>query len=311
MKILISAIHYPVAAGRFLAEGFRRLGHEVVTIGPSMGGSLPWAPEEDFSAYAWEGDIQTPLARVLEINEQSQWYYREHDLLPDLVVQCDANFFLKGKFACPNVCWAVDNHVGAYEAVPFDLFFGAHSWGYHSDEENFVWLPCAYDPQAHYPIEGAPKQFDAAMVGVIYPHRAQMLNALAPYGSILVGQGILGEKYNQAYNSARIAIVQSACGDVPMRLFENAAQGCLIFCDRQRDLGKLGLLEGMHFICFDRETLPREDYLQQAQILFHYYVEQKELAAEIANAGREALARHTYEARAQTIIDTCKQRGLL
>lgn len=300
MRILISAIHYPVAAGRYLAEAFRRLGHDVTTVGPAAGGHLPWAPDKDFSAYAWTPDVELPMSRIYPLD----------DALgkaggADLIIQCDANHALVGKFLspCPVVCWAIDNHVAPYDETQFDLFFGAHSWGYGSDRKDFHWLPCAYDPQAHFQIPDAPKHFDVACIGVMYPKRVELVQALAQQGSVLVGQGVLGKEYNEAYNSARIALVQSSCGDVPMRLFENAAQGLTILCDRQRDLGLLGLREGTDYMCYES--------VEQAIFFMQYAKEHPDGAQWMANNAKAKLAAHTYEARARLIIYACKEQGLL
>ena len=308
MKVLISAIHYPVSAARFLAEGYRRLGHTVVTLGPTTGGMIPWGNGQDFSAYAWTPDVLLePAPPIVEMPMKSIEDGRAYveQIAPDLLVQCDANLSLDGvSGVVPNVCWAVDNHVAKYDDVPFDVVFGAHSWGYQSDKENFVWLPCAYDPKEHYQIEGAFKHFDAAMIGVMYLQRKILLNALAEHGSVLAGTGVLGERYNEAYNSARIAIVQSVCGDVPMRVFENAAQGLALLVDRnERDLMRLGLEEGEHFLGY---ADPDEAVAQ-----FQYLKKRAHVCERMADRARRKLAQHTYEARAQTILDTCRQRGLL
>lgn len=308
MRVLLSCIHYPIAAGRFLAEGFRRLGHEVITLGPTTGGQIPWGNGQDFSAYAWTPDVLLEpgppiVADAMRSIVDGRAYVKAIE--PDLLVQCDANFSLDGVGGVvPNVCWAVDNHVAKYDDVVFDVIFGAHSWGCQSDKENFEWLPCAYDPQAHYPIPGACKHFDAALIGVLYPQRTQLLHALAAYGSVLAGTGLLGAAYNDAYNAARIALVKSICGDVPMRLFENAAQGLALLVDRdERDLSRLGLEEGEHYLGY---ADPDEAVAQ-----FQYLKKRAHVCERMADRARRKLAPHTYEARAQTILNICSQRGLL
>lgn len=299
MRIVISAVHYPISAARYLATAFKRLGHEVITVGVAAGGWLPWAPDVDFSQLAW-----TPDQALSADNESRIFDYSEiAHYQPDILIQCDARQFIDN-VTVPNVCWAVDNHVAQYDEVPFDLFFGAHSWGWHSKRDNFEWLPCAYDPQEHYQIKGVEKQFDAAMVAVMYPNRQQLLNALAPYGRILAAQGFLGEAFNQAYNAARIALIQSSCGDVAMRVFENAAQGCLLFLDRgERDLQRLGLEEFEHYIGYG-------DY-DEAVEQFKFIKARPHLLERIADKAQRKLAPHTYEARAQTILEAARQGGVL
>ena len=45
MRVLIAAIHYPAASGRYLADAFRRGGHDVRTAG-FMPGTI-WGIEYD------------------------------------------------------------------------------------------------------------------------------------------------------------------------------------------------------------------------------------------------------------------------
>lgn len=299
MRILFSAIHYPVSASQHLANAFRKLGHEVITIGPAAGGHLPWSPQTDFSAYEWKPDIALPYPSPRTMSVESDralnsMVWREINL----VVQCDANFFLTGYIDCPNVCYAIDNHVARYDETEFELFFGAHSWGYHSQDSNFVWMPCAYSPESHYEIKGFDKRADAAFVGVPYAHRAELLQALAPFGAVVAAVGLLGSEYNEFYNQARIGVCLSACGDVPMRVFENAAQGLLVFCDRQRDLPKLGLVEGDDYVAFD--SIP------EAVDKFRYLLSRPDEVERIAKSGQQKLAGATWEARAQAIIERVK-----
>lgn len=297
MRILLSYIGYPVGAGKFFKKALRNLGYKVVHFGPDADRTLPWMPNEDFSKYADRPDVKLPYPYEqtypmdMALGEVEAKYGKV-----DLVIQMDANFHLVGKAPVPNVVWMIDNHVANYDASVenADAVFGAHSWGHHSGDKNFAWLPCAFSPTDHFLTPGAERVYDLLFMGVVYPHRAQMLNYLAPHGKVGMAMGILGKEYNDKYNQARMSLCMSACGDLPMRVFENAAQGCMIFCDKQPDLDKLGLKYGQHYISFDSYA----DAVEKFKLL----IKEPERVGYIADMGRAALAKETYESRAETMI---------
>lgn len=290
-RILLSYIGYPVGAGKFLKKALRNMGHEVVHIGPDAKGYLPWQPQADFSKYADKPDLPLPYPT-------SGTFHMEDAIAMagevDLVIQCDANFYLTGVAPVPNVVWAIDNHVVKYDVIEPDIYFGAHSWAYGHEKKNFVWLPCAYSPSDHYQIPNHARSLDLLFLGVVYQHRGELLNLLAPFGKVGAGMGVLGDEYNEGYNSSRMALCLSACGDLPMRVFENAAQGCMIFCDKQKDLERLGLKEGEHYVGFSNQG--------EAVEKFKSLMAEPERVVAIAKAGKAALRDETYEYRVGTMF---------
>lgn len=287
MRILLTYIHHPVSAPKFFKEALKGLGHDVVTAGRKMDGHLVWMPGYDFSKYKDVPDIEIdesiyPLESLLEKSGEV-----------DMVIQMDANQFFVGKSPVPNVVYAIDNHVAKYDATDFDFFFGAHSWGHGSDKENFHWMPCAYSPKDHYPTK-ARIIYDAGFIGVIYENRKELIEKLSKVGKIAIGMGVLGEEYNNAYNQSRIGLCLSLCGDLPMRVFENAAQGLLVFADNQRDLEKLGMREGEHYVGFSS--------IDEAVDKFSYLMNHPKEVSVIAARGKDFLKEHTWESRAKSII---------
>ena len=293
-RILLSYIGYPVGAGKFFKKALRNLGHEVVHFGPDAKGLLPWRPNTDFSKYADTPDIPMPypFSRTFPLSSAMQLAGGNFDL----VIQMDANFHLLGKPNCPNVVWMIDNHVTDYKesVAEASVIFGAHSWGHQSTDPRFVWLPCAYSPSDHYQTE-SPKHYDLMFLGVIYGHRASLLEKLQQCGgNVSWGMGLLGEEYNALYNRSRMGLCYSACGDLPMRVFENAAQGLMIFCDRQTDLTRLGLRDGTHYIGFGSED--------EAVEKFKALLKTPLLVEQITKAGQAALKNETYESRAEAMF---------
>jgi hypothetical protein len=219
LKILITAIHYPVASGRYMADAFRRLGHEVQTYGASTGANI-WG---------------------IKVDERHEWK-ANHDPVfrPDVLINADSGRQPEGEFDMPVVLWGVDNHVRDYAGRDYDAMFLAHSWGARMNEPNAHWLPCAYDP-THFFDAGLERRNDVAIIGVPYEARQEIVLHMQAAGlNVYHGLGAVYDEYNAIYNTAKIALVKSACGDLAQRFFENMAQGCCVLTDFTPDAIKLG-----------------------------------------------------------------------
>ena len=104
-------------------------------------------------------------------------------------------------------------------------------------------------------------------------------------------------EYNTFYNQCRIALVRSTAGDLAMRVFENIAQGCLVVSDRAKDMARVGLVEGVHYLGYDTQD---ECSAQVRYALGHWQDMER-----IVSTAREWVKAHTWEARAKVILDEC------
>lgn len=293
MRIVIAANHYPVASGRYMADAFRRLGHDVKTIGPAHGQRI-WGLSLP-PAFVWTPDALT--------NE-----YRA-DLL--IVMDSDPQLLeamLKTDVAPVKVVYGVDNHVRDY-GNEYDHYFLAH---YHGptmpvDENNpkHTWLPCGYDPTVFKasPIAYDDRAYDVALIGILYPERRRLVNLLRENGyRVYAGSGLVGEDVAAVYQNARISLCSSAAGDVAQRIFETAACGCLILTDPLRDLVAKETNERLSFQGFsmywnDDELLARmRDFTR----------DELPLAREAVELMPTMAAAHTWDRRAQAIEEWFK-----
>ena len=138
----------------------RRMGHEVRTDGEPMGADI-WGGRVD-ERYIW-----TPEP------PEKGW-------TPDLVIAMDAHIDGKRRGKMPHVVYGVDNHVRDYaQFAQYDHLFLAHGNGYRMGEENVTWLPCGYDATNFTPgRKWAEREYDVAMIGVMYKRRAELVYAL-------------------------------------------------------------------------------------------------------------------------------------
>jgi hypothetical protein len=204
---------------------------------------------------------------------------------------------------CPHIVYGVDNHVRRYDHCIVDHLFLAHSWAMRMDEENVTWLPCAYDSQW---FAGGPpwaeRKVDAAMMAFLYPRRAELLYAIRerlPDITINYGRAVYPE-YAAAYRNAKISLIASYSGDLAQRVFETAAMGCLLLMDETPDNDKLGLKDGENCLVYQTKHGKLDyDHIQEC---IEWVLAHPDKAARIAAAGQKWATPHTWDARADVIL---------
>lgn len=282
MNILIAAIHWPVASGKYCAEALRRMGRDVCSTGPYMGTRI-WGVEVD-ERYVWKP--QRPA---------DGW-------TPDLVLIMDSEVELSQRLAdCPHVVYGVDNHVRDYRQFNriADHFFLGHGHGQRIGEDNVTWLPCGYDNATFTPGPAWSKRaVDAAIVAVPYPNRQSLLFAMlanVPNISINYGTGLVYDEYAAAYQNARLSLVASARDDVAQRVWETAAMGCLVLKDANSDDEALGLVHNENCLIYHS--------VEEAVELAQWALDNPDDAEAIAQAGQKWAQTGTWEQRLQVILD--------
>jgi len=279
MNILITAIHYPIASGRYAAAALRRLGHDVRTAGPCTGRRI------------WDMDVDEVHVWLTE--------FPEEDWNPELVIHMDGNLPMERTCDAPHIVYGVDNHVRKYDQMEWDHLFLAHGHGFRIGEDNVTWLPCAYDPVWFTPGPAwSQRTMDAALIGVQYGPRAELLYALReriPAIRMDYRTGPLFAEYAHAYQNAKISLVRSVLGDVAMRVWETAAMGCLVVMDQCPDGDDLGLVDGKN--CLIYRTL--DEALDKVQ----WALSDPKQAEAIARKGQEWALPGTWDARMQVIVE--------
>lgn len=299
MNILIIANHYAVCSARYATDAFKRLGHTVHHIGPNKGRDI-WGltlPPE----YEWAQDENVAES-------------------PDLVILMDSDPFLLDDVklwqGSPLVVWGVDNHVRDYRRPYFDHYFLAHrnvsvmKWanliaapsGYESAARAIVdsgadmtHLPCAYDPIAFTPspIPFADRKYDVCCLGVLYPKRVELVDAMRKAGlKVLAGTGLVYEAYRDAHHNSRIALCSSVAGDVAQRVFESAALGSVVLTDDCPD-----------FKLLEPDGLAYYTSVQGAVEMATRLVHEPDFAQICIERSRAWVMGNSWDARAQVIVE--------
>lgn len=282
MRVLIIAIHYPVASGRYAVDALRRLGHDVRSIGPSTGNQI-WGMTVD-EKYVWIG--QEP---------EDGWE-------PELVIAMDGNLAVPRLYPCPTVVYGVDSHVRDYRNIADpDHYFLSHKavcccpW----NDDIMTFVPCGYDPVAFTP--GKPwqeRELDAACIGVLYGQRAELLYAVLsgiPEVKVAYGTGPIYDQYAAIYQNSRISLVRSSASDVAIRVWESSAMGCLVLMDDCPDCEALGLVDGENCLIYHDTN----EAVAKAQWALSNPVEAEQIAA----TGQVWAQDGTWDKRLQVIID--------
>lgn len=340
MRIIISAIHYPVASGRYMAAAFRRQGHEVRTLGDSTGNRIPWPSGKEDGTWADWTELDPRYAWQSDGSLTTHW----PDWTPDLIVHMDSAFAYHHPVYAdvPHVVYGVDNHVRDYRQAGIARYFLAHknvsvftaqfddpvemvtaghaNYRLGIDAEH---LPCGYDPVffTPSPIPWAQREYDICMIGVLYPQRIALLNALASAGlKVLAGTGWVYEQYRNAYWNARISLCSSANGDLAQRVFETAAMGCAILTDPLADLQdretnkKLGLIGYVTYGSADECVAQARELLSNEEIEHAPIADGEEVVMQLAGgkgmgefAAMKMLesvwGRHSWDRRAERICE--------
>jgi len=286
MKILIACLHHASCTGRFLRDGFFRLGHEVRHIG-FAGNTIPniagWYPQGDFDHVFPEPD---PDLIIYAETAYKPWHHEGYRHVPHVAV-----------VTCNNV-------VNMRDDPPLDrdqryaAFFMAHRdsevWPVKEDDEH--WLPCAHDPTLHTPplFSWDDRDYDVTLIGSIGEYRNEWLDYLETHDLKVQRDTRFGHDYVIAYHNSRISLCISQYKSPMMRFFETAAMGCLIvgdYCPEFRDLNPVA--KGMVFV-----KTP-----QEAAAVCRYYLDHPAQAQSMIKSSMAWAAYHTWGVRAQQIVD--------
>lgn len=270
----------------WFADDFRACGHEVVTAGTRTHLDLLLEfPIED---------IHSLLARL------------PNGFYPDRIVVYDesAAIFVSGleDIDIPLLFYSVDTHhhkeIHKHLAAIFDLNYVAHKDYVEVLKESasrVEWLPlwasCNMTPSDQ-------KEYGAVFVGSLNaklnPERVHFFTELQKVAPVLVKSG----DFSTIFPKSEIVINQTVKGDLNFRVFEAMMSGAMLLTEDSEN-GLHDLFEsGTHLVTYKKNDV------QDAAEKIKYYLEHKEEAKRIANAGRSEILRlHSSKQRAERILN--------
>lgn len=298
--------HYPLSVAKFFKSAFKRVGHEVFSVGPYHE-RIPWAPQNTYAEYQDVPDLLMPSGVVGNFE-----YVLNHplveDFAPEVCYQFDAAYSLRYRnWETPpmkTVHIATDPHcidyVNQFKQAHYPVIMQKH-YGLKYIEEDFSpqWLPYAFDPLIHYWNPKARKEWDVTLIsGLMYENRKRALAAFTNAG--LKVKHVVGALYTEGtelYNKGRIAFNWSSERDLPMRFWEGLAYRNVVLTNRVPDLAEFPeFIEGVHYLAFSTV----EEAVEKAL----WVVKHEEEAEKMATLGyaRVWIGRHTYNQRVQRLL---------
>jgi hypothetical protein len=293
MRVVLSGIFYPVAIVRYFEQALRRRGDvELCTVGPFTRSWIPWNGGIELKPeYAVPPDLELPQVRgsvpIKFVEAKLPWQ-------PDLWLQIDAGYHFVGRpsGSAPNFIVGTDPHCLNYDQSRSlaDKFFCMQT---PYKQEGDIWLPYAYDPIWHRPVERKTFPYDAGYVGAPYDNRVRLVKAIqaAGYKVAAPGYGPAYEEARNIYEQCWIGLNWSSLQDLTARVFEIMAMGLVPLVNRVPDLEKVGMVEGVHYYGFDSVG----EAVQKMSAPAYE-------SAEIARTAQEFVQPHTWDARVTEVL---------
>ena len=327
---------------RYLANAFQRLGHRTLLVDNSNG----WELYAEAARTVKTKHAADQLGGML-VNFLGEWSYaRVAEFAPDVCIVMAQAPVTKtfpqrlSKDGIATAFWFVENwrHMGYWRDVAphYDSFF--HIQPGEFDEQldaagcahhPFVQTGC--DPEVHKPVglmseERDEYGCDLSFAGAGYYNRAQMFVGLTDYKFKIWGvewdprelqpllqhaeerftperfaKIVAGSKINlNLHSSTTHAGVDAECDAINPRVFEIAACGGFQVCDPCRGLES--------FFDFETELPVYRDLAELRKLIDHYLAHDDERRQVAARARERALRDHTYERRAQQMLDLLLER---
>jgi spore maturation protein CgeB len=159
-----------------------------------------------------------------------------------------------------------------------------------------IYLPYAYSTYDHYPVETDSKAYDVALIGMLYPNRIQLRDALNAAGyQTMFANGAVFDEARALYGQSRIGVSWSSLQDLIARVFEIMAMGLVPIINRVPDL-PLHFKEGEHYLGFDTVS----EALEKVKLV----KENPEIGDTIIANAKLAVAPHNYDNRVKFILET-------
>jgi hypothetical protein len=276
------------ALGACLARAFKRLGHTVY----------------EYGNYYQTQDRVSPISLPSST---------------DILVYCECNDLdpqyleLKSLKARWKVYWDFD--VAARPASTFSflhkmgfthIFYGNKLYRefFLSLSPHVYYLPIGVDEELYHPLPDNAPAIDIGLCGTPYPSRTALINRLVEAGmEARLVTGVYAEDYVAAVNNFKIhlnADVGGGRGLLPSRIWETLGCKTLLLAERA-DFIELFFEEGQEVVLYSTP----EECLEKAR----YYLTHQAEREQIAEQGyKKVLLAHTYQKRAQSIIEAVTSR---
>lgn len=163
-----------------------------------------------------------------------------------------------------------------------------------------IYLPYALDDVHFYPEE-RPMVHDAALIGLHYEQRTNLVNRLRQRGlDVYYDIGVVYDDYRNKYNESKVALCWSSLQDLPVRVWEAMGMARPLVVNRNiPDLHNF-FVEGEHYLGFDT--------IEEAEKQVRRFLDDPDFADRVRWAAYRKVVdgKHLWSDRVQQILETCK-----
>lgn len=301
IKVVVSGLFYPVTMMQYFINALkRRKDIELITCGSFTNNWIPWNNGMYLpTKYVYTPTIPlpyppSPRTDPMVLEHQIPWN-------PDLWIQVDAGFhFSRRPKATHSVVIATDPHVLSpqYEECRAyaDIFFNMQKFYMKPTD---VYLPYAYDSVLHTKLPNIEKKVDACLIGLHYPQRNQLVQALRQENvGVYYENGEAYEEFQWRYNQSRVALNWSTLEDLNARTFEAMGMQIPLVTNRVPDLKEF-FKEDVHYLGFGN--------VPEAVEKVKFFLANPDKAKQFADSAYAVVSSgHTYDDRIQTILEKCE-----
>lgn len=299
INVVISGIHYPLTMMLWFIRAFqRRKNVNLWTCGAYTGTWIPW----NYGMHVNSPYLHTPNLILPSTSNIIPYDVVKHHVPfePDLWLQIDAGYHFATKPSAkvvalletdPHVLKGWYKHPKSYSDVVFCMQTPYIETGEY-------YLPYAYDPLVHYPINDMPKEYDGCLIGLHYDNRTALINRLRSLKyNIFYDIGKIFDDYREINNKSKIGLNWSNALDMNARVWELAAMGICALENTVPDMPSF-FVAGEHYMDFKNQDDAVKKFIMLAS--------DDAMRQEISNAALRKVKHHTYDVRAKQILETCK-----
>jgi hypothetical protein len=241
-----------------------------------------------------------------------------NDINPRLILQPEASPRLPHgllKTKVPTACFQIDTYSGTDKRIKWSMLFD-YTFVFHPGFEQFfqkaghpraICLPHAVEVDLFMKPE-PERIYDVGWVGRLegkhYSVRRRCIEQLKSYFKMNeVNRKYTPEEMAIIYKKSKIVVNISRDNyleDANLRCFEVMASGALLITSKYTELSRIGFIEGIHYIGYEKE--------EEIPELVKFYLKLKSQRNKISRAARSlVMQHHTYDSRVKTIIDILDQ----
>lgn len=303
-NILLDYVSYPVTTAHYMERALRKT-QNVFTCGAMITPEL--IERWNLKGMKWEVKPQdfyrggnTSIMQVMKLLPKGWnpdlylWIETGLDNIPPDIKE----------LKIPKACYLIDTHLHSDRhkeiARYFDFVFLAqkeHVEKFKAEGvKNVYWLPLGCDPEIHGKTE-MPKKYDVGFVGSVtsdHKRRKKLLDELSRHFNLFAGRKFM-EEMALVFSRSKIVFNNAINNDLNMRVFEALCSGSMLITDKAPGSGLEEMFEdGKHLVYYADDNLVAK---------VRYYLDHPDERVRIAMQGRlEALAKHTYDHRAQAML---------